>query len=185
MKETQNHLNFTHYLWKTHLTPSCIAVDATAGNGNDAFFIAPLVKELHVFDIQEEAIKVTKEKLKAFDHITYHLKSHSSFSETIQKESVSLIAYNLGYLPGGNKSITTQALSTLKSLEYALTLINAKGLICITLYPGHDEGKKELDYILEFIKHLDKKTWTVSRHLWVNRQLAPEVVLIHKQQWSQ
>lgn len=184
MKETQNHLNFNHFLWKIHLKKEAIAIDATAGNGHDSFFLAPLVNSLHVFDIQEKALNATKEKLKHFNHISYHLRSHCSFPEIIKPQSVSLIVYNLGYLPGGNKEIATQAHTTLKSIKNALELISDDGLISITLYPGHNEGKEEQNIILDFVKNLDKKIWTVSFHSWINRQLAPNVVLIHKQQWN-
>ena len=54
-----------------------------------------------------------------------------------------LIVYNLGYLPGSDKLLTTKTSSTLLSVEKALSLIAPNGAISITCYPGHEEGKKE------------------------------------------
>jgi hypothetical protein len=185
MDDTQNHLSFNHFIWKQHLKEGAIAVDATCGNGHDALFLAPLVTKLHALDIQEDAIKNTKALLKSFCNVSYHLKCHSTFPLEIIASQPSLIVYNLGYLPSGNKSITTKYSTTLQSIENALNIIHPNGLISITLYPGHEEGKKEEDGILDFVKKLDKKLWTVSHHSWINRRLAPNSILIQRPQWSQ
>ena len=50
----------------------------------------------------------------------------------------SLIVFNLGYLPGGDKQVTTESDSTLSAVEAALDLLNKDGLICITMYSGHE-----------------------------------------------
>jgi hypothetical protein len=184
MNETQNHLSFNHFIWKQHIKEGAIAVDATCGNGHDALFLAPLVTKLYALDIQEDALKNTKELLKSFSNVSYHLQCHSTFPQEVITKNPSLIVYNLGYLPKGNKSITTRCNTTLQSIENALSIIHLDGMISITLYPGHDEGKKEEEGILDFVKKLDKKLWTVSHHSWINRRLAPNSILIQRPQWS-
>lgn len=47
--------------------------------------------------------------------------------------------YNLGWLPGGDKSITTKLEDTLESIEAAKRLVKHGGMISIMLYPGHAE----------------------------------------------
>ncbi len=185
MNETQNHLSFNHFIWKQHLKKDSIAIDATCGNGLDSLFLAPLVTKLHVLDIQEEALNKTKKLLNDFSNVSYLLQCHSTFPKEIIPKTPSLIVYNLGYLPGGNKSITTKSSTTLQSIENALNIIHPDGLISITLYPGHEEGKKEEVVILDFVKGLDKKLWTVSHHEWINRRLAPSSLLIQRPQWGQ
>lgn len=176
----QNHLHFTHHVWSQFLTKDCLAIDATCGNGHDSYFLAPYVKHLYCFDIQEKALETCKEKLYKFNNSSFFLKCHSNFSEEIQPQTVTLIVYNLGYLPGSDKKITTMVETTLKSIQNALNLLKDNGLICITLYPGHAEGKKEEESIVEFAKTLNKKEFQVTHHQWINRQLAPHVLLIHK-----
>ena len=49
--------------------------------------------------------------------------------------------YNLGFLPGGNKEITTLAKTTMKSIEDGLELLDSNGIMTIAVYRGHAEGK--------------------------------------------
>ena len=67
------------------------------------------------------------------------------------KNKVSLILFNLGYLPGGNKLITTKANTTLKAIKSGLNLLNNKGKILVVFYP-HKEGKKEATTVLNYLK---------------------------------
>jgi hypothetical protein len=183
MDELQNHLNFTHSIWKRCLTNTSLVIDATLGNGHDTLFLAPLVKKIWAFDIQNEAIKSAKEKLLDFDNISFYNQCHSNFCKDIAPKSISLIVYNLGWLPGNDKSITTKKETTLSSINKSLELINDEGLISITLYPGHLEGQQEEKAVLDFALNLERKTWSVSLHSWINRLKAPSVVLIHKRSW--
>ena len=50
--------------------------------------------------------------------------------------SVRMIAYNLGYLPGGNKELTTESSTTIASVKAAQEILMAGGMISITCYPG-------------------------------------------------
>ena len=63
---------------------------------------------------------------------------------------VDLFMYNLGYLPGGDKSITTDSATTLKSLSSALELLAVGGLLCVVCYPGHEEGARESQAVEAF-----------------------------------
>lgn len=50
--------------------------------------------------------------------------------------------YNLGWLPGGDKSITTKLEDTLQSIEAAKRLVKHGGMISVMLYRGHAEVGK-------------------------------------------
>ncbi len=50
--------------------------------------------------------------------------------------------YNLGWLPGGDKSITTKLEDTLESIEAAKRLVKHGGMISVMLYRGHAEVGK-------------------------------------------
>ena len=80
-------------------------------------------------DIQEDAIAQTQQLLeknlssekKAQVHLLQH--SHEEFPEIAKQHLIKLIVYNLGYLPGGNKQLTTTTDTTVTSVQKALTLL--------------------------------------------------------------
>lgn len=190
-KKFSYHLDLAKNYWKNFLQDEDIIIDATCGNGHDSLFLAQkfLKNEkglLFCFDIQESAINNTlsllqenlsKEILKRIVLYNY---SHEDLNKYI-KQDVNLIVYNLGYLPKGDKSITTQTNTTLNSIKSALSLLGKRGAICIMCYPGHEEGQKEEKAILEFTKTLDPKSYNLCYHSWVNRKFSPTLFWIEKQ----
>lgn len=184
----QSHLDLAHGYWTQLLQPSDSAIDATCGNGRDTLKLAQLIPEgiLYAIDIQPIAIECTQKLLK--EHISteqlksirFEARSHATFPENIAAESIKLIAYNLGYLPGGNKQLTTMAPSTLLSVKNGLKLICPGGALSITLYPGHPEGAIEQNTLLTFISTLDPKTWNCCLHTAINREASPQLLLIQR-----
>ncbi len=181
------HLKIAHSYWQTFLQRNDVVIDATCGNGQDTLFLASLLqlKKIYGFDIQAQAIENTQKLLKKnlnkdiLKNIFLFNVSHIDFSKYI-KEKANLIIYNLGYLPSGNKAITTMTDITIKSIQSAFSILNKKGAICITCYPGHLEGLKEKNAILNFLKTLDNKTYNICHHQWINKQSAPSVIWIYK-----
>ena len=131
-------------------------------------------------DIQAEAIESTKGRLsdEEMRSVEFVQGCHSRFPEKIAETSVKLIVYNLGYLPGGEKSKTTMDATTLESLENAQKLVMVGGGISVTCYPGHAAGKIEEKAVLEWAEKLDPKTWNCCHHRWINRVDAPSLLLI-------
>lgn len=172
-------LQLGHSLWKNHLKEGDRAIDATCGNGFDTLFLASLnLSHLYVFDIQKEALLATQKRVDASKNISYHLGCHSLFDEV--DSPVDLIVYNLGYLPGGDKSLTTQVATTLQSVEKGLSLLTEGGLMSLTLYPGHPEGKREKEAILALTSTFSPKKFRVSHHCLLNLSTAPSLLLIKK-----
>jgi hypothetical protein len=176
----------SHAIWEKILQHKDIAIDATCGNGKDSLRLALLLEkkegQLFCLDIQEKALNATKELLQKsvpsfYSSIQFILGSH----EILPKVSnIKLIVYNLGYLPGADKSITTKTQSTLKSISQALELVSPGGLICITCYPGHSEGKKEEEELTQFLSSLPPKYWSFTMTRWENRKEAPSLILLQK-----
>jgi len=52
-----------------------------------------------------------------------------------------LVAFNLGYLPGGDKDIITVSETTSLALEAAKRILMPGGLISIVVYVGHPGGR--------------------------------------------
>lgn len=172
-------LRLAHQIWKNHLKAGDVAVDATAGNGYDTLFLFEMEpSHLYVFDIQKKAIENTQIRVGMHKNISYHLGCHSTFPGV--ERPVNLIVYNLGYLPGGDKSLTTKGESTVKSLETALYLLAPKGMISVMLYSGHLEGEREKETILKWGSHLSSKKFYVSHHNPLNHFKAPSLLLIYK-----
>lgn len=82
-------------------------IDATMGKGGDTAFLCRLAGENgHVlaFDVQEEALHLTKERLtkeELADRAELCLCGHEHMAEYAGEETVDVICFNFGYLPGG------------------------------------------------------------------------------------
>ena len=176
------HLSLAKTYWQSHLNPEDFAIDMTCGNGHDTQYLASLVTNGWVFsvDIQKEALVKAQELLGCDPRIRFIHQSHSEPLPFPLPGSPNLIVYNLGYLPGGDKSITTKAENTLRSLELACDLLLNRGALSITCYPGHEEGNKEEELVIAWAKKLDPKLWRICLHQWINRKFAPSLLWIIK-----
>lgn len=156
-----------------------IAADMTLGKGNDSKYILENtgVERLYSFDIQKEAEVKSKKLIGEDPRFVFHLASHDKVEEYI-KEGLDLVVYNLGYLPGGDKEITTKYNSTIKSLEKTLKLLNPQGLIIITIYPGHPAGKIESEKLEEFLAQIDSKKYAVMKLTYQNRPNNPPYLMV-------
>lgn len=159
-------LNRVKLIYDKFLKPGDICIDATCGNGFDTLYICKLCKKVYAFDIQNVAIKNTKKLLDENNIKNYELinDSHEFMEKYLKdyKKKISLITFNLGYLPNGNKKITTNSKSTLIAIKKGFELLNKKGIILITCYP-HKEGKKESDLILSYINK-NKLNYTIYKN---------------------
>ncbi|MBO4218085.1 MAG: methyltransferase domain-containing protein, partial [Erysipelotrichaceae bacterium] len=135
-----------------------VAIDATCGNGHDTLYLAQRCRFVYGFDIQQQAIENT-EKLLSENGMENYMLLNCSFSrmEEIVPEGADIITFNLGYLPGGDKSITTTAEETIRGLDAALRMLNPQGIIALTMYWGHEEGKRERQALLDYCRQLDRK----------------------------
>ena len=157
------HLEQAFLYWKELLEPSDHVIDATCGNGKDTLRLANLVPGGHVYSIDIQQAALDKAQLLAPNsNISYHLQCHTQ----LPAGPVKLVVYNLGYLPGGNKNLTTMTATTLQSLSLASQLISMGGALSITCYPGHAEGAVEEQAIRQWAGGLDPQKWTIFFHEW-------------------
>ncbi len=183
---------FVDQIIKDILTKGCCAIDATCGNGQDTLKLCRLCLgsegegTIFAIDLQSEAIARTKQLLQnqltpgQLDQVHFVHASHEQLPEQAKNFPISLIIYNLGYLPGGNQSLTTQVHTTLKSLESATSLLQTGGSILITCYPGHEEGAREEAALLQFATTLSPRSWLVIHQRWPNREFCPSVLFLTK-----
>ena len=150
-----------------------LAIDATVGNGHDTEFLAQLVGPLGTvwaFDIQPLALIRTAARMKE-QQINCEMRlrtgsepvpldrrsqvlcieaDHSEMADYLPEESrgqISAVMFNLGYLPGADKSCITTTRSTLAALEYSLEWLAPGGVLSVVVYPGHPGGQEEADAV--------------------------------------
>lgn len=168
-----------------HISEGITAVDFTMGNGHDTLFLSNAIGEsgkLYAFDIQEQAIENTRKLLQSegkYNNYTLIKSSHSNVNEFV-KEKFKAGVFNLGYLPGGDKRITTLRETTLVAVDKALELLDDDGIILIAVYPGHAEGETEGKLLTEKLSQLDRKKICVSRFTILNSPTSPYFIAIEK-----
>ena len=162
---------------KNYLENKEVAIDGTLGNGHDTDFLSENFKRVYAFDIQKEACLNYEKKNR--ENVNVINASHHLFKEYI-KEGVDCIMYNFGFLPGGDKNITTLHETSLKSIKEGLDLLKSHGIMTLCIYTGHSEGKKEESFILEYLKELPKNEYGVMVHSFLNRNNAPKLVVVEK-----
>ena len=166
----------------TYIKPGDTVVDATCGTGRDTVVLARAVGNegrVYAFDIQKNAHLLTETRLKSHGIANVHLmlQSFVSMSDHIPERSAAAVVFNLGYLPGGDHSITTTADTTLEGLEAALRTIKPGGIVTVVMYDGHDEGAEEKKAVLEWAEALDQKKFHVAYVSLLNQKNCPPEIL--------
>jgi len=160
-----------------------VVIDATIGNGYDTLFLREKLNEkgfLYGFDIQEKALQSTQERLiknACYNRVKLIHDSHENFKKYVEVP-VDLILYNLGYLPKGDKSITTESTKTLKSVKEGMSLLKSGGVIIITVYPGHLPGALELEALSNYLQTINQKEFAVIKVDFFNYKNKPPVVFM-------
>lgn len=196
-----------HYLTPRLTAGDCAAVDATCGRGNDTLWLAAHCGRVYAFDIQQEAIDSTRKALEhagirpgspdrqsaagcgpekqqtaapaaqgAGVQVSLIRDSHINLLQYV-REPIGLIVFNLGYLPGGDKNLATSAQDTLTALQRAAEALTVGGLLSVTMYWGHEAGKKEREEVLAWAAKLDKGAWHCVHTAMLNQPNCPPEIL--------
>lgn len=176
-----------HHFIRKHVQEGDCCIDATAGNGNDTLLLCELVGEsgkVFAFDIQEEAVNHTKERLEKaglINRAEVLLESHVNMGNYVAENSVNCIVFNFGYLPGGDHNLATKGETSIQAIHKGLDLLKKGGMMSLCIYSGGDSGFEERDTILEELKKLDTKRYLVILSAYYNRPNNPPIpVLIIK-----
>ncbi|KAK4594887.1 hypothetical protein RGQ29_018569 [Quercus rubra] len=141
-----------HLVWKHVVQKGDTVIDATCGNGYDTLAMVKMVADesargcVYAMDIQNDALEnastLLEESLNPNEKELVKLlpMCHSKMDKVVPEASVRLVAFNLGYLPGGDKTIITKPETTLLALEAAKGILMPGGLISLVVYVGHPGG---------------------------------------------
>jgi len=166
--------------------PGDVVIDTCAGNGYDTLFLAQKVGcngRVYAFDIQAEAIESTRRKLdnQHIERVQLIHANHADLAEFIPSDiRARAITFNLGYLPGADKTIATCARSTLTALNTCMNYLDNPAMISILAYRGHPGGEEEYQEIVHWVQSLTSD-FTVRQYSSPNtRSPAPVLMLIKK-----
>jgi hypothetical protein len=182
-KDFLNAVEFSHFLIEKYADKNGVLIDATAGNGKDTKFLAEFAGDssrVLAFDIQAEAAARTETLIKNSaleERVEIYNDSHANLDKYLSENEISAVIYNLGYLPGGNKEITTEAETTIKALEKNLVFLKKYGIIILVIYTGHPGGKEEKEAVFKFAEGLDHKKYNVMHYEFINQAKNPPEVL--------
>jgi methylase of polypeptide subunit release factors len=154
------------------------AIDATMGNGHDTLWMCELAGEsghVYAFDVQPEAVERTRQRLEeagVAERADLFCAGHECMGEFVH-ESVDAVVFNLGWLPGAEHGVTTRTDTTIQAVNAALELLKEDGLMTVCIYPGHDEGTRELNALLEWGAGLDDRRYDVLLKTYLNQPNDP------------
>lgn len=177
LRETQKRL------LSEHIGNGSTVADFTMGNGNDTLWLSKAVGvggKVYAFDIQAAAIANTKallEKEGCENNYTLIKASHHLLKDYISEQLDGGI-FNLGFLPGGDKGLTTLRETTLPAIKDALSLIKSGGCLMIAVYPGHEEGRLEGELICKTLSEYDQRHLSAYRFNVLNAPEAPYFIYV-------
>ena len=163
------------------ITKDDIVVDATMGNGHDTLFLAKLAKQVFAFDIQEQALEKTRQRIQeaGFTNVELILQGHETVDQYVS--DVKAAIFNLGYLPSADKSIITQPQTTIEALDKLCQMLVKGGRIAIMIYYGHEGGDIERDAVMDYVSQLPQQEYTATIYRTLNQiNNPPFLVMIEK-----
>lgn len=172
-----NTLDVVHDFLRRQVKPGAFCIDATAGKGRDTALLCRLVGpegRVLAFDVQQDAVDQTRALLDA-EGLTAEvvLDSHANMARYAAPESVDCIVFNFGRLPGGDPKIFTTAASSIPAIDAGLNLLRPGGVMALALYYGKENGYDEKNAVLQHLKSLNDRSFTVLACDWLNRKHDP------------
>lgn len=154
--------------------PGDVVLDGTAGNGHDTAFLADLVGPeglVLALDRQQEALDRTADLLrgrKTMDRVRLLRGEHRELGSLLSGElpgpadspALTAAVFNLGFLPGGDKTVITEAASTLAALDAVWPRIRPGGLLSVHAYSGHAGALEERDAVAAW---MDRLPWNEAQ----------------------
>lgn len=178
----RNIVEIAHLLLDDYLNEETISVDMTMGNGFDTLFLAKKSKKVYAFEIQKEAILNSTKLFKDnnVDNVVVYDQSHENISKL--EDDYEVVVFNLGYLPGSDKKITTIGKVTIAAIESVIKKKTLKALL-IVAYPGHENGQIECEMLDDFFDNYDLKDYRLTKiSVLKTKRKSPCILFIEKKE---
>ena len=175
--------DWIHTIVAAYIREGDLCIDATAGKGKDTLFLCQKTGnkgKVLAFDIQKEALIKTRELLTQEgegQQADLILTGHEHMKEYADPGTVSVILFNLGYLPGGDHSLSTKKETTLMAMEQGLSLLRREGLMAVCIYSGKDSGFEEKEAVLSWASRLPAGEYDVISNPFLNKPNDPPLPL--------
>lgn len=178
--------------WHALLPPDSLAVDATAGRGNDTVTLARLVGSggrVIALDASAEAVTATRATVAAaagpgLAPVDVVCACHSTLADVLATHAPLhrplAVVFNLGWLPGApdaKGATATSPTTTLAALAAARDAVDVGGFISVCSYVGHDGGAEEAAAVRGALAGLPADEWIVVESAVLNRPTAPLLTL--------
>ena len=151
-----------------HLPHPKLCIDATCGNGGDTAFLCGITApegKVVGFDVQEAAIASTRKHLEQLGvpaaRYELHCQSHADLLQIVQPGTADAVMFNFGWLPGADHAVFSTAQSSIPALQAALEAVRPGGVVSAILYSGQVIGTDEKQTVLEYLRALPLKSFTV------------------------
>lgn len=174
-----NSLGLTHDLMRRYVRPGDLCIDATAGRGRDTVLLAKLTGpagRVIALDVQPAAVEATRalaEQEGVADRVEVRLLDHREIHRVAPNGTVGCVAFNLGWLPGGDHRLHTTAETTIPALEQSLLLLRPGGVLSLCIYYGRENGYRERDAVLDWLTGVDDRAYSVIAVSFPNRKNDP------------
>lgn len=172
-------VELAHDLLKKYIGNEDTVIDATMGNGYDTLFLAKIAKKVYAFDIQDEALTNTQEKIANYNNVTLIKDSFEHILNYVT--NFKGVVFNLGYLPNGNKNITTKETTTIKTFNILINHLKINDFLLYVIYPGHDEGLKESLSLMHKVNNLGDDFKVLKIELLNQTNNPPYILFIRKE----
>jgi ubiquinone/menaquinone biosynthesis C-methylase UbiE len=160
------------------------AVDATSGNGHDTLFLAQNVGpggHVYALDVQEEALEKTRSRIESagLAHRVSLLRLGHQDLESLPGDPVDAVMFNLGYLPGSDRSVITMPDTTRDGIKAALKILKPGGRLSVVAYTGHPGSLEEAGVVAGLMGSLDLKEFNVQKMVfWNSPGESPELYFV-------
>ncbi len=168
------------------IRPGDSVIDATMGNGRDTLTLCEAVGpggRVYAFDIQPQAVSAARDRLREHQMLgraSLFCVGHQEMDAYVPVP-VRAVVFNLGWLPGGDHSITTRWETTRRAVMKALAMLQPLGVLVVCAYPGHPEGDHERAGLTALLAGLSSRQYNVLHQCFLNASPgAPECFVVQK-----
>ena len=163
---------------RADLKRSDVVLDLGCGTGAFAIPASRYCAKVYAADVSAPMLGLLRQKIaeQKIENIETFAAGFLTFPTL--PEPVDAVMFNLGWLPGGDKSITTLRETTLPAIEAAIDLMDHDAIINVAVYPGHEEGDLEGKMICDYLAGISRHKVCATKVNILNSPASPYFIVI-------